>query len=135
MANIETKEAVLNLDKIIQISDGIMIARGDLGVSFPLHLIATLEEYIAQKAISKETVLTIGTGFLRSMKQRSFPERAEVTDLYQAFHFTNKIMFSGETAIADDPSSILRTANLIYDSLASESIHELKVKKYETANN
>ena len=119
----------------IQISDGIMIARGDLGVSFPLHLIATLEEYIAQKAISKETVLTIGTGFLRSMKQRSFPERAEVTDLYQAFHFTNKIMFSGETAIADDPSSILRTANLIYDSLASESIHELKVKKYETANN
>lgn len=135
MAKIETKEAVLNLDKIIQISDGIMIARGDLGVSFPLHLIATLEEYIAQKAISKETVLTIGTGFLRSMKQRSFPERAEVTDLYQAFHFTNKIMFSGETAIADDPSSILRTANLIYDSLTNESIHELKVKKYEMENN
>lgn len=69
------------------------------------------------------------------MKQRSFPERAEVTDLYQAFHFTNKIMFSGETTIADDPSSILRTANLIYDSLTNESIHELKVKKYEMENN
>lgn len=63
MAKIETKEAVLNLDKIIQISDGIMIARGDLGVSFPLHLIATLEEYIAQKQSLKKLFLLLVPAF------------------------------------------------------------------------
>lgn len=132
MAKIETKEAVQNIDSILAVSDGIMIARGDLSVAFPIHLIATLEEYIAQKAILKGTLLTIGTGFLRSMKQRSFPEKAEVTDLYQAFTFTNKIMFSGETAIADDPNTILETANLIYDSLQQDCIDGLKIKAYKT---
>lgn len=134
MAKIETKEAVQNLNGIIDISDGIMIARGDLAVSFPIEFIATLENYIAQKVLEKDAYLTIGTGFLRSMKQRSFPERAEVVDLYHAFSFTNKIMFSGETAIADDPSNILRTANSIYNSLVNETQKSNKVKKYGTTD-
>lgn len=117
MSKIETREAVQNLDEIIAISDGIMIARGDLGVAFPVSMIATLQNYIAGKVIDSGKPLTIGTGFLRSMKKSPIPEKAEVTDLYYAFTLSNSIMFSGETAVADDPAHILRTANTIFNTL------------------
>lgn len=117
MAKIETREAIENLDEIIGASDGVMIARGDLAVAFPIHLIAALQDYVAQSVIEASIPLVIGTGFLRSMKKSAIPERAEVVDLYHAFHITNQIMFSGETAIADNPAHILITANEIFESM------------------
>lgn len=125
MAKIETREAIQNLDEIISVSDGIMIARGDLAVAFPIETIASLQDYIANKVIAASIPLVIGTGFLRSMKKNSIPERAEVTDLYQAFKLSTKIMFSGETAIADDPIHVLETANDIFQTINSFKIYEL----------
>lgn len=125
MAKIETVEAVQNLEEIISVSDGIMIARGDLAVAFPIHEIAALQDYIANKAKAALIPLVIGTGFLRSMKKNSIPERSEVTDLYHAFKLSHKIMFSGETAIADNPAHILTTANDIFKTVDSFKIYEL----------
>ncbi len=128
MAKIETREAMEDLDNIIAISDGIMIARGDLGVAFPIYMITTLQNYIAGKVIAAGIPLTIGTGFLRSMKRNPIPEKAEVSDLYYAFTLTNSIMFSGETAVADEPANILKTANSIFktleDSKQKDKIYE-----------
>lgn len=125
MAKIETREAIQNLDEIISVSDGIMIARGDLAVAFPIHEIAFLQDFIANKVIAASIPLVIGTGFLRSMKKNSIPERAEVADLYYAFKLSTKIMFSGETAIADDPIHVLETANDIFQTINSSKIYEL----------
>lgn len=127
MAKIETREAIENLDEIIAASDGIMIARGDLAVAFPIHLIAALQDYIAQSVLEASIPLVIGTGFLRSMKKSMIPERSEVVDLYHAFHITNQIMFSGETAIADDPAHILTTANEIFGSMKHQEYVKRKV--------
>lgn len=128
MAKIETIEAITNLDSIIAICDGIMIARGDLAVAYPIHMITALESYIAHKVNKAGLPLAIGTGFLRSMKKNDYPERAEVTDLYYAFDLSQTIMFSGETAISDNPANILTTANAIFDS---KNYSEEKIKKYE----
>lgn len=131
MAKIETREAVQNLDEIIAISDGIMIARGDLGVAFPVSMIAMLQNYIAGKVIASGKPLTIGTGFLRSMKKSPIPEKAEVTDLYNAFTLSNSIMFSGETAVADNPAHILGTANDIFNTFkASMNKEKIYIKDF-----
>ncbi len=136
MAKIETREAIEHLDEIISLSDGIMIARGDLGVAFPVYMITSLQNYIAGKVISAGIPLTIGTGFLRSMKKNPLPEKAEVSDLYYAFTLTNSIMFSGETAVADDPISILKTANSIFKTLEIDSCKEkIYEKNFLTGGN
>lgn len=119
MAKIETAEALANLGEIIALCDGIMIARGDLGVSLPISMLASAQNYIAYKTLSCGKKLVAATGFLRSMKNKPMPERAEVLDLYYTFlNNTTSIVFSGETAIADDPANILKMANAIYDSLS-----------------
>lgn len=117
MAKIETIDAVKNIDKIILLCDSVMIARGDLGVAFPIHKIAALQNYISQKVLLANKKVVVGTGFLRSMKTKTIPERSEIMDLYYTFlNNTNTIMFSGETAIAENPANILKMANFIYET-------------------
>lgn len=117
MAKIETKDAIINLDEIITISDGIMIARGDLSTAFPITMIGMLQNYIIQKVLDSKKYLVVGTGFLKSMKKSMRPTQAEVNDLYNTFlSGATAIMFSGETAISNSPLRVLDVANEIYES-------------------
>lgn len=114
IAKIETIEGVENLSEIIKYCDGIMIGRGDLGVRFPIYELAYQQKRISK--IAKETgkKLIVGTGFLSSMKTNSIPTRAEVNDLYNTYlDGADEIMFSGETAISNNPEEVLIMANKI----------------------
>lgn len=104
IAKIESSEAVKNLDSIIQVSDGIMIARGDLGVELDLALVPKLQKKIIRKCYSACKPVATATQMLESMILYSRPTRAEVSDVANAIYdCSSSVMLSGETASGKYP--------------------------------
>jgi len=109
IAKIETLSAVKNFDQIIQSSDGVMVARGDLGVEIPLEQIPALQKEIIRKANLYARVVITATQMLKSMVESRRPTRAEVTDVANAIYDgTDAVMLSEETAIGRYPVEAVR---------------------------
>ena len=99
IAKIERKEALENIDGILSISDGIMVARGDLGVETPLERVPNVQKMLIRKANALGKPVITATQMLRSMVDHTQPTRAEVTDVVNAIYDgTDAIMLSEETA-------------------------------------
>ncbi len=104
IAKIEKPEAVENLDKILQITDAIMVARGDLGVELSPEKVPTIQKNIISKAIQKNRIVITATQMLETMSNNPVPTRAEASDVANAiFDGTDAIMLSGETASGKYP--------------------------------
>ena len=114
IAKIEAREAIENIDGIIEAADGIMVARGDMGVTFPIWQIPVLQKRIIQKCnFLKKPVIT-ATQMLESMTEHKLPTRAEVSDVANAIlDGSDYVMLSGETAAGNYPAETVRIMNEI----------------------
>ncbi|MDD2370522.1 MAG: pyruvate kinase [Firmicutes bacterium] len=138
IAKIECGLAVKNIDSILEASDGVMIARGDLGVEIPIKELPAIQKSIIQKARIIGKPVIVATQMLDSMIRNPRPTRAEVSDIANSIlDGTDAIMLSGETASGLFPIDSLRTMNEIAIEIEKdlhilEPMHFKKLKKSES---
>lgn len=114
IAKIETKQAVAGIEEILDVVDGIMIARGDLGMQLELEDLAGLQKRIIHLCNVRGKSVITATQMLDSMERNPIPTRAEVTDVYNAiFDGTDAVMLSGETSKGPYPIQAIRTMRAI----------------------
>jgi pyruvate kinase len=114
ISKIERAQAVKNFDEILAASDGIMVARGDLGVDIPLERVPLVQKEIIKKCNHCGKPVITATQMLESMVSAARPTRAEVTDISNAiFDGTDAIMLSAETSVGKYPVAAVRTMSKI----------------------
>jgi pyruvate kinase len=114
IAKIENREGIKNIDEIIKVSDGIMIARGDMGVSLPIYEIPIIQKMIIKKCNRAGKFVITATQMLESMIENLRPTRAEVTDVANAIiDGTDFVMLSAESAVGKYPVETVAMMNNI----------------------
>jgi len=121
IAKIEDQQAIRNLEDIIKASDGLMIARGDLGVECPFEDLPIIQSRAISACIQNTTPVIVATHMLESMIDSPIPTRAEVTDIANAIREeADCVMLSGETTIGKYPVECVETINRIAKRMESE---------------
>lgn len=114
IAKIEKPEALTNIREIILESDGIMIARGDLGVELPVEQVPLIQKQIIRKCLHRAKPVIVATQMMESMMERSKPNRSESTDVANAvLEGADAVMLSGETATGIHPVLVVQTMKKI----------------------
>jgi pyruvate kinase len=129
IAKIEKPEAVERIDKIIKHSNGIMIARGDLGVEVPMRRLPIIQKDIIRRCIQRARPVIVATQMMDSMITNPGPTRAETTDVANAvLDGTDAVMLSGETSVGRHPKLVIETMNAIIEE-AEKVYHDVDRKR------
>lgn len=133
IAKIEKPEAIENIDAIIEATDAIMVARGDLGVEVPYQDVPVLQKMMVKKCLQQAKPIIVATQMMESMIDGITPSRAEVNDVANAvMDGADAVMLSGETSVGKHPGLVIQTmTNIIKKVEEYENIynHKLEPKK------
>ena len=122
MAKIEKPAAVECIEDILEIADGIMVARGDLGVETPVVGVPSLQKSLVRRARTAGKTVVVATQMLESMISSPFPTRAEVSDVATAvYDGADAVMLSAETAVGDFPVEAVETMNGVIEAAEGDS--------------
>ena len=132
IAKIENEEGVRNIDEILRAADGIMVARGDMGVEIPFEEIPRLQKMLIKKGYNANKQVITATQMLESMINNPRPTRAETTDVANAIYDgTSAIMLSGETAAGKHPVEAVKTIALIAETTEKAIDYKHRFSKLE----
>lgn len=130
ISKIESQEGVDNLDEIIEESDGIMVARGDMGVELPMECVPLVQKRIIKQCNKAGKLVITATQMLESMTENPRPTRAEVSDVANAiFDLTGAIMLSGESAMGKYPVECVETMSRIAHSIEGAISYDKRIAR------
>ena len=129
ISKIENQEGVDNINEILEVTYGIMIARGDLGIEIPQQKIPGIQRKLIKKCILAKRPVIVATQMLHTMIHNPRPTRAEVTDIANAIYYrTDALMLSGETAYGKYPVEALRTMAQIAEQAEKDKLEENDIR-------
>ena len=136
ISKIESQSAIDDIENIIKVSDGVMVARGDLGVEISFAKLPSIQKKIISEARKKNKICIVSTEMLSSMEYKTRPTRAEASDVANAvIDGVDAVMLSRETAVGMHPILAVETmCNIIEETESSLDYHKLLLEKYEDKN-
>ncbi len=132
IAKIEMAEAIENIDNIIDVSDAIIVARGDLGVEFNLNEVTLVQKTVVEKSRLAGKPVIVATQMLESMVKSTKPTRAEVADITNAIlDGVDGLMVTGETAAGDYPIEVIKVLKSIISTVEQSELYKTQFKYYD----